>query len=92
MDLYAIGHMPINILQSKVQSLSEQKEKLEDELEKLMDEEHQKLSQEQTRELIDSFSDVLEKGDFDQIRTIIGALIDKIEIDDENVTIHWNFA
>lgn len=92
MDLYAIGHMPINILQCKVQSLSDQKGKLEDELRKLMDEESQKLSQEQTRELIDSFSDVLGKGDFDQIRTVIGTLIDKIEIDDENVTIHWNFA
>ena len=92
MDLYALGQFPINILQSKVQSLNEQKEKLEDELDRLMDEEKQKLSQEKTREMIESFSGVLENGDYDEIRTVIGALIEKIEIDDENVTIHWNFA
>lgn len=92
MDLYTIGQFPIDVLQNKVNALNEQKEKLEDELDKLMDEENQKLSQEKTRELIDSFSDVLENGDFDEIRTVIGALIDRIEIDDENVTIRWNFA
>ena len=92
MDLYALGQFPINILQDKVNTINEQKEKLEDELDKLMDEENQKLSQEKTKELIDSFSDVLENGDFDEIRTVIGALIDRIEINDENVTIHWNFA
>ena len=92
MDLYTIGQFPIDILKSKVTTLNEQKEKLEDELEKLMDEEKQKLSQEKTREMIDSFSGVLENGDYDEIRTVIGALIEKIEIDDENVTIKWNFA
>ena len=92
MDLYAIGQFPIDALQSKVNSITEQKEKLEDELDRLMDEEKQRLTHEQTKELIESFSGVLENGDFDEIRTVIGALIDKIEIDDENVTIRWNFA
>ena len=92
LDLYAVGDMPVNVLQSKVHTLSEQKEKLENELAELEDEENRKLSQAQTRELIESFADVLDNGDFDQIRTVIGALIDRIEIDDENITIHWAFV
>ena len=92
MDLYTIGQFPIDILQKKVQSLNEQKEKLEDELEKMVDEERARLTHEKAMKVIESFSDVLERGDFDEIRTVIGTLIDKIEIDGENITIHWNFA
>ena len=50
------------------------------------------LSHEETLEIAISFSVVLEKGDFNEIRTVIGTLIDKVEIDGEDITIHWNFA
>ena len=92
MDLYTIGQFPMDVLQSKVKSLNDQKEKLEDELEKILDEEKARISHEQTLDLIRSFSDVLDRGDFDEIRALIGALIDKIEVDDDNSTIRWNFA
>lgn len=92
MDLYTLGQFPIDILQKKVQTLNDQKESLEDELHKLTDEEQQRMSKEKTMEIISSFSDVLEKGDFDEIRTVIGALIDRVEIDNEDITIKWNFA
>ena len=92
MDLYTIGQFPMDVLKDKVHSLTDQKEKLENELDRLLDEEHARLSYEKTLQLIHSFSDVLDRGDYDEIRTVIGALVDKIEVNDENVTIHWSFA
>ena len=92
MDLYTLGMFPIDALQKKTKELNEQKEKLEHELEKIMDEEKAKLSHQKTVEIVNSFSDILENGDFDEIRTVIGALIDKIVINGDNITIHWKFT
>ena len=92
MDLYAIGTLPIDVLQDKINKLNEQKSKLENELDNINAENENALSHEETLEIAKSFSVVLEKGDFNEIRTVIGTLIDKVEIDGEDITIHWNFA
>lgn len=92
MDLYAIGTLPIDVLQDKINKLNEQKSKLENELDNINAENENALSHEDTLEIAKSFSVVLEKGDFNEIRTVIGTLIDKVEIDGEDITIHWNFA
>ena len=88
MDLYSIGEMPLNILQEKIHSLNDQKTMLESNLEQQEDE---KLSADDAKSLVDSFESVLEHGDFDEIRTVIGALIDKIVLDGEDVSIYWSF-
>lgn len=49
------------------------------------------MSQEETLNLVKSFSDILESEDMVEIRSVIGELINKIELDDDDVTIHWNF-
>ena len=46
---------------------------------------------EQAFDIIDSFGDILERGDFHEIRSAIESLIDFIELDDD-ITIHWKFA
>lgn len=88
MDLYSLGEMPLNILQEKIHSLNDQKTKLESDLEQ---QEAEKLSQEDAMSLVNSFSGILEHGDFEEIRAVIRALIDKIEIDGDDITIHWSF-
>ena len=92
MDLYALGQFPLDLLQEKVDALSKQKEKLEDELQRIKDAKSKRASQEQTRTLIASFADVLEQGDFDEIRLVVESLIDRIELNGDDVTIYWNFA
>ena len=42
-------------------------------------------------EMIKSFEEVLERGSFDEIRYLLTSLIDRIDLNDEDVTIHWNF-
>ena len=39
-----------------------------------------------------TIEDVVEEGDFERIRMLINALIEKIEIDNEDIDIHWKFA
>lgn len=92
LDLYTIGQIPVDTLQDRIQSLNEKKATLESELSKIEDEAKDKVSHENTMELVKSFGDILDRGDIDEIRTVIGGLIDTIEINGDDITIKWAFA
>ena len=91
MELYLIGNIPQDILQKKTDDLQKQREKLMQELDEITKSHEKRLSQKERKRLVESFSDILDRGDFDEIRTTIGALIDYIELDNDDITIHWNF-
>lgn len=91
MDLYTLGNMPINILENKLNEINEQKLKLEHELESIY-EDNSRLSKEDTFKAVQSFEEILERGNFDEIRVVIETLIDHIDVEDEDITIYWNFA
>ena len=91
LDLYGIGMFTIEQVSSKVEPLNDQKKDLENELESLTSE-VSVLSEEETREIVKDFGVVFESGDFDKIRLIIDSLIRYIELDNEDVIIHWRFA
>lgn len=87
MELYASDDIPKNVLQDKIKALSEQKDKLMNELNNEPIEPLQDLLNTNIE-----IADILDNGDIDEVRAIITALIDKIEIDNEDVAIHWNFV
>ena len=87
LDLYALGNIPVASLQAKIDKLNEQKLALEAEL----DRPEQKLSPERASEIANSFQSILDDGDFDEIRSVIADLIEKIEIDGDDQTIYWSF-
>ena len=91
MDLYSLGNMPIDVLQTKIKDINDKKVNLENELESLLSIDA-KLSHSDTIKIARSFSDILERGDFDEIRTVIDTLIDRIIIDNDDIIIHWNFV
>lgn len=91
MDLYAIGSLPIDAIGAKIDPLTESKHRLEQELDELEAEKVDVLSEEDAREMIDSFEDVLEHGDFHEIRRLLEGLIDRIVIDGDDITIYWRF-
>lgn len=91
LDLYTVGDFPLDVLKEKVREVNEKKEKLETELLRIEKERKKRTDKDAARAVISSFSDILDTGDFDEIRAAIGALIDKIVIDGEDVTIHWKF-
>lgn len=87
MDLYGLGSFSLDDIQSKIEPLNEQKRNLEKEIDSLQN----KLPEKEAVRLLSTWSDVLESGDKELIRSLLSALINKIEIDGENVSIYWNF-
>ena len=92
MDLYALDQIPIDTLQKRIHDLADQKAKLEEELSQINEKTHARITQEETVRLVSSFGDILDHGDIDEIRLVLSALIDRIIIDGNDLTIHWNFT
>lgn len=91
MDLYGIGKFTIEQVSGKVDPLNETKKALEKEIDNL-NAESGAITEEETLEAVKSFDEALSRGDFDKVRSIIEYLIYYIELDDDNVYIHWKFA
>ena len=90
LDLYSLGNVPLDILQDKIHALNDQRNKLETEMDEMS--KKQRLSNEDALSLICSFDDILESGNFEDIHSAIGTLIDRIEIDGDDITIFWAFS
>lgn len=90
MDLYGIGKFTIEQVSGKVDPLNEQKRNLERELEQL-NAEAGAITEEEAYEIIQSFGDILDRNDFDEIRLALETLIYYIELDNDIAYIHWKF-
>lgn len=91
MDLYGIGKFTIEQVSSKVDPLNEQKKNLEKELDQL-NAEAGNLSEADAMEIIETFADILDHGDFNEIRMTLEMLISYIDLDNDDIIIHWKFA
>ena len=91
MDLYGIGKFTVAQVSEKVDPLNDQLRALQRELDSL-NAEAGRLTEEEALELINSFDEVLKSGEFEKIRGLIELLISFIEIDNEDIYIHWKFA
>lgn len=91
MDLYGIGKFTIDQVSAKVDPLNELRTALTEELKKISID-SDTLSEEETIEIVKSFGDILDRGDINEVRLTIESLIDRIEIDNDDVTIYWKFA
>ena len=91
LDLYGLGKWRIEQLNEKTDQLNARREKLQAELDQIERENSTRLKEPEARKLISSFSDILESGTVDEIRLVIQTLIDKIELDGEDIFIRWRF-
>lgn len=79
MDLYALEKIPFDVLEDKINALTADRERLTEE-------------KRPVRGVpVKNFAEVIQYGSFDDIRAVLLALIDRIEIDGEDVTVYWNF-
>ena len=93
MDLYSIRRLTLSEVDSKIEPLADRRAKLEEELDRLTEEyDENNLSDSEVIRLVNSFGDVLDNGTLEEARFTISTLIKKIEIDDEDIFIHWNFS
>lgn len=90
-DLYASGNVTTDLIQAKIKALNEQRSSLNKELEVIEKERVERLTRGDAVKMVNTFDDILKNGNYDEIRTVIGALIDKIELDNDDITIFWNF-
>ena len=92
MDLYSINKLTLQEVDDKITPLSEKRDKLETDLKILTKPAEGALSPEEVEELADSFEDILERDDLDEIRLTLTTLIKKIVITGDDIEIFWNFA
>lgn len=90
MDLYSVKGINIDSISEKIEKLSEEKDKLEEELYKL-ELETSTIEKDTVLDLVDMFEAALDTGDSIQIHDVVAELVDYIEIDGEDIRIHWNF-
>lgn len=92
MDLYSISGITIEDVDKKIEPLAVRRTKLVKELEILTSEEESGLTNEEIFDVVATFEKALEENNLDDVRLAISTLIKRIEIDEEDVFIHWNFA
>lgn len=90
MDLYSLGTIDINVIKAKMNPLSDEKKSLEAELE-YIEQTISETSEEEVQDLVEMFEKAVESEDSYKLHDIIAELIDHIEIDGEEIRIHWNF-
>ena len=91
MDLYSLGNMPLDVINQKVSALNETKTALEKELDSLdvPDTDDEGMTTEQIQALAAVMND--KDLTLEDKRKVVQSLIYYIEIDNENVYIHWKF-
>jgi len=92
MDLYSINKLSLQEVDDKITPLSEKRDKLETDLRILTKPAEDALSPEEVEELVDSFGDILDRGELNEIRLTLTTLIKKIVVTGDKVEIFWNFA
>ena len=90
-ELYSLDGVSFESLQEKINELNTKKLLLAEEKTKILLKKENELTKDQALNLISSFESILEQGSFDEIRQVITALIEKIEIDNDDLTIYWKF-
>lgn len=89
MDLYALGTIDLDVISDKVASLNETKVNLTKELETLyVPETDNTMTEEQIRTLASMMNNDMPIEDK---RNIVQSLVNYIEIDEEEIIIHWKF-
>lgn len=89
MDLYALGTIDLDVISDKVAALNNTKVSLSKELESLnVPETDNTMTEDQIRSIASLMKDDLPLEDK---RNIVQSLIHYIEIDEENIIIHWKF-
>ena len=74
-----------------MQALSDEKKALEEEIEIHKGLEMAQLKEDEITDIVTLFEEAVESGDDARIHDMICELIELIEIDFEDIRIHWNF-
>lgn len=88
-DLYSLGSLTMDEIRDKITPLTSERQALNEELVRLQEDSSSAI--ERTMEVVKSFGEILEAGNLDDIRFVVEELINRIDIDNENITVNWSF-
>ena len=91
MDLYGTGRYSIDQLDAKVEPLEEEREKLQDQLRGL-GVAPVGVTRAEAETVLTTFNAAMQRADLHELRRILETLIDRIDIDGDNIDISWRFA
>lgn len=94
LDLYSVGKYTIEQVVEKTDPLQERRAQLEQKIVELLEDRHEetpKMSREEAKQLINDFGDIVDNVDPVKYQELVRALIEKIEIDDDDIYIYWRF-
>lgn len=90
MDMYSIGGIDFDLVKNKIADLQSEKEQLENELDEIhLDE--STVTKDQIITMVDAFEIIINSGDCYALHDAVMELIEHIEIDGEDIRIHWAF-
>lgn len=81
LDLFALGTVPMETLQKKMDAINQKK----------LDLQKKEKAQLDWHPMLRSFEDVIANGTLEEVRAILFNIIDYIEVDNQDVSIHWKF-
>ena len=91
LDLYTAGTVPVSAVQQRINDLNDRRTGLENQRAELEKQKKDRPSADQISERVQSFEEVFQYGTFEQLRFIISQFIDFIELDGEDIWVHWAF-
>lgn len=89
LDLYTVGTIDKDVLANKINALNEKKASLLEAIEK--NRAKKKITSEEASALVTSFHEVFKKGSNREIQEVVSALIDRIVLAGDDVSIFWKF-
>ncbi|RGF97755.1 recombinase family protein [Firmicutes bacterium AM55-24TS] len=90
-DLYSIDGIDIDFVAKKITALNTDKKRIETEMNAIN--EHKPLiSAEDAKKRLSGISNILDNGEFTEKVKVITSLINRIEVDDDDIYIYWNFV
>lgn len=91
MDLYQLGSIPLEKVAERIEALNNERNGLENELFNLNDLDNKKITLAETKAILKNAKSILESNDMDIKRMLIHSLIERIELFDTHIKIHWTF-
>ena len=90
MSLYGLGEFSAEELQGYINPLTEQKKALQAEIDSLNIQESE-IRAKDAVEVVKNFSDIVARGNFEELRLVVETLIKQIVIDEDEIIIYWRF-
>ena len=89
-DLYQVSNIDFKLINEKIEKLSEEKYSIENEIDDLSEQES-KIDINEVKKLLITIPDILDNGNFEQIKSIVHSLIESIVIYEDAIKITWKF-